>query len=549
MKKQLLSAPLAALVIAGMVTWQIGCGAAAPWRPNGAHSDAPELTAKSESNPAPAPLRSQPEASGPTKTEPAAQAMPVEMPRNNRDSAAAPQADKLMTEGVTYIRTNKYPEAVNAFQEILKIVKDDNPLMPVAYYNLACTYALMTQSKPALEYLGKAIKAGYDNRETIEADPDLVSLHEMPEYKAALDLIPPIVAIKSTAQDDADQKEALKLIEDIRGLKCKTEPQYKIMAPDQFERAYGGGRANDSIQGFYRWADKTLYIKQGLDPVRFKGTRIHETFHALQDQLFGMGQMQESVKTTDGNYALLALIEGDATLTFIECMPESMAKVMIASATPWRMMGGEPKYDQSQRGEANMRQGAYGYSIAARFVKAVKDAKGWEAVNAMYTNIPKSTEQVLHPEKYLANEQPVEVSVPDVPALLGAGWTASRPDTVGEFGLLLGLLSNPKSGPLAEEATMGWAGDKFVVIGNKDANQGFAVSKSAWDTARDAREFFDAMTLAMEETGQVRKDGNTATAINGKGEIDYLGLNGVNVVLVNNLPPEFKDKVIETLSK
>jgi len=230
-------------------------------------------------------------------------------------------------------------------------------------------------------------------------------------------------------------------------------------------------------------------------------------------------------------------------------MPESMAKMMIASATPWRMMGGEPKYDKSRRGEAAMRQGAFGYSIAARFVKAIKDAQGWDGVNSMYANTPKSTEQVLHPEKYLANEQPVEVTIPDVAGLLGVGWSASNSDTVGEFGILLGLLSNDKSGPLAEAAATGWAGDKLVLIGNKDSQKAFAIHKAAWDTAKDAQEFFDASVLVMESAGQLTKTENTATLANDNGDIDYLALNGKNVMLINNLPAELKDKVIKALGK
>ncbi|MBI5779681.1 MAG: hypothetical protein HZA49_09540 [Planctomycetes bacterium] len=463
------------------------------------------------------------------------------------------KASELMRAGVEAIQSGDYPKSLQTYQEVLKLIKEDNPEIGTVYYNLACTYALMSlkggpasggkETTLALEYLAKAIKAGYDNREFIEADPDLVFLKDMPEFKAVLDLIPPITALANTPEDDAAQKEAIELIEKVHGLKFKEMPKYQTLTPEMFARSYGG--QSDSIQGFYRWADKTLYLKQGLDPVRFKGTRIHETFHALQDQLFGMGELQKTIKTTDGNYALLALIEGDATLTFIECMPESMAKMMIASATPWRMMGGEPKYDRSQRGEAAARQGAFGYSIAARFVQAIKEAKGWAGVNAMYTNIPKSTEQVLHPAKYLAQEQPVEVALPEVAASLGAGWEASKPDTAGEFGLLLGLLTNEKSGPLAEEAALGWAGDKIILVGNKGAQKGFAIHKSAWDTAKDAREFFDASVLAMESNGQVQKDGNIATSVNDTGETDYLALNGLNVVMVNNLPPELKDKVIQ----
>ena len=258
----------------------------------------------------------------------------VDKPAPAKPEQASPinDPDELMRQGVDDIVSGKYPEALNAFQEILKLAKpDDSSLISTSYYNIACTYALMKDSKPALEYLGKAIKSGYDNRESIEADPDLTSLRGLPEYKAVLDQIPPIVAIEPTPEDEAAQQKALKLIEEVRGIKYKEEPKYKLMAPDQFERAYGGGRSSDSILGFYRWADKTLYIKQGLDPVKFKGTRIHETFHALQDQLFGTSEIQKTIKTTDGHFALTALIEGDATLTFIECMPESMARMMIRS--------------------------------------------------------------------------------------------------------------------------------------------------------------------------------------------------------------------------
>jgi hypothetical protein len=299
--------------------------------------------------------------------------------------------------------------------------------------------------------------------------------------------------------------------------------------------------------GFYRWDDKTLYLKQGLDPEKFKGTRIHETFHALQDQLFGMGELRKNVSTTDGHYAILGLIEGDATLTFIECMPESMARMMISSATPWRMRGGEPKYDKSRTGEAAIRQGAFGYSIAARFVQAVKEARGWDGVNEMYTNIPRSTEHVLHPEKYLANEQPVQVSIPDITALLGAGWEAARADTIGEFGLLLGLLTNEKSGPLADEAAMGWAGDTITMFGNKETKKMFTIHKTAWDTAKDANEFFNAAVLAMESEEQTDKTENTAISFNDKGGLDYLALNGLNVIIINGLPVELKDKVISAL--
>ena len=38
--------------------------------------------------------------------------------------------------------------------------------------------------------------------------------------------------------------------------------------------------------------------------------------------------------------------------------------------------------------------------------------------------MPESTEQILHPEKYAADEGPVKVAMPvDLAARLGTGWT------------------------------------------------------------------------------------------------------------------------------
>ncbi|MBI4711754.1 MAG: hypothetical protein HY762_00345 [Planctomycetes bacterium] len=407
------------------------------------------------------------------------------------------KVDDLMKKGVDQIVGKDYQNAVKTFHEVIGLLKEENQTKATAYYNLACSYALLKETKPALEYLGKAIKTGYDDRKFIEADPDLISLRGLPEYKALLDKIAPIAAVESTPDDDEAHKEAVAEIEKVRGLKFTANPQYKIMAADQLRRLLR--RDVEHIQGVYVYADKTLYIKQGIEPVRFKGTRIHETFHALQDQLFNLEKLNKMVNTTDGSYALEALIEGDATLTFIECMPGTMASRMLESATPWRMMGGEAVYDASAQGEAAKRAGAFGYSIAARFVKAIKEAEDWDGVNALYTSLPASTEQVLHPDKYLAGEQPVKVTIPDLTGVLGAGWKAGEPDTQGEFVMTLQLLTNPKSGPLADEAAAGWGGDTVIEYRNITTTQSFYIHKSVWDTAEDADQYHKALKALPAE--------------------------------------------------
>ena len=55
------------------------------------------------------------------------------------------------------------------------------------------------------------------------------------------------------------------------------------------------------------------------------------------------------------------------------------------------------------------------YTTGAFYVQSAQTAGGWAAVDAFYDRMPESTEQILHPEKYAANEAPVAVDLPGRP--------------------------------------------------------------------------------------------------------------------------------------
>ena len=56
------------------------------------------------------------------------------------------------------------------------------------------------------------------------------------------------------------------------------------------------------------------------------------------------------------------------------------------------------------------------YREGAQFVAALLDVGWWPAVNAAYLDPPVSTEQILHPEKYIQNprDDPQTVLLPDL---------------------------------------------------------------------------------------------------------------------------------------
>ncbi len=54
-------------------------------------------------------------------------------------------------------------------------------------YNVACGYALLGQTEKALDWLDRAVSAGFTNRSQIENDSDLASLRDTERYRRILD--------------------------------------------------------------------------------------------------------------------------------------------------------------------------------------------------------------------------------------------------------------------------------------------------------------------------------------------------------------------------
>ena len=56
----------------------------------------------------------------------------------------------------------------------------------LARYNLACSLARAGQADEAIDALSRAILLGYDDLAHMEADPDLESLRDHPDFQALL---------------------------------------------------------------------------------------------------------------------------------------------------------------------------------------------------------------------------------------------------------------------------------------------------------------------------------------------------------------------------
>jgi hypothetical protein len=117
------------------------------------------------------------------------------------------------------------------------------------------------------------------------------------------------------------------------------------------------------------------------------------------------------------------------------------------------------------------------YQQGLIFANGIWARGGWEAIDRAYGRLPDSTEQVLHPSKYAAGEKPVDVAL-DGAALakaMGAGWSGTPEDTLGEFQLSVWLRENGLVALTAGDAAAGWGGDRLAYLRGPAALLEFAL--------------------------------------------------------------------------
>jgi hypothetical protein len=249
------------------------------------------------------------------------------------------------------------------------------------------------------------------------------------------------------------------------------------------------------VAGYYSPDKDQLFVVRrsgGPGPVD-EVTYAHEFTHQLQDQALGLDALGiDVVDQSDRSIARLALVEGDATSVQSTWMTSNLdsrelGEVLAAGLDPAALAA-------FQNAPAFLRETAlFPYQDGLAFVGRLRASGDFSAVDAAFADPPDSTEQVLHPAKYLEREDPIEIVVPnDLAGKVGAGWTAAAQDTLGELILRIWLVEGGVPPATSRAAAAGWGGDRAVLL--RGPNGAVCVGLgTAWDTAADATEFLDAV--------------------------------------------------------
>jgi hypothetical protein len=282
-------------------------------------------------------------------------------------------------------------------------------------------------------------------------------------------------------------------------------------------KAYGPSPA---LGAYYDVASGRLSVPDFIPLDAQRGVLTHEIAHAIADQRFGLRDFLKmapdggSRLDGDARRARMAIVEGDATLSALELADPHES---FLGAHQLAVLGARLGAATVALGGARWLSELARFTHVDGFLFAAR-ARGhapWSAVDALWTDPPASTEQLLHPEKYDACEAPLAVEETALPELPGFGRPTAS-DVLGELGTRA-WLSADLPPEIAARAAAGWGGDRagsYAAKSNAAFDGGAPVERplawlTVWDDAGEADDFARAATQAI--AAQAGQPGAAAT--------------------------------------
>ena len=257
---------------------------------------------------------------------------------------------------------------------------------------------------------------------------------------------------------------------------------------------------SEQIAGQYDQNTKEMDIIQdsGFGGIE-RLTYAHEYTHALQDQNYdienGLNYSSESCKEDSERCAAIqALLEGDASMLELEWFNNYATSQDFYDIQDFYKDYEGPVLESAP--DFLREDFIFPYIYGQSFVEYIYNNGGWNAVNNAYRDLPLSTEQILHPERY-PDDRPIEIEKPDLSLIFGDQWQELDSGVMGEWYTYLILAHGREPDARiddveAQNASEGWGGDYYLVFYDQQSQKTVVVMRTLWESETDAGQFFDA---------------------------------------------------------
>jgi len=200
------------------------------------------------------------------------------------------------------------------------------------------------------------------------------------------------------------------------------------LLPAHYDLADGVVRLlSEQVAGFYDPEENIFYVAEWVPESLQLPTMAHEMAHALQDQHYDLKRLLVPTPgNQDGDMAFQAVVEGQGVAVMMEVLAapmglslEQAAGMMLALSDPAGMLAASEAMglDSSALLSAPpflLKSILFPYTDGMQFFMAFLKERSWKEAGMLFRDPPASTEEILHPEKYLQGRdlpQPVEVEV------------------------------------------------------------------------------------------------------------------------------------------
>jgi hypothetical protein len=323
--------------------------------------------------------------------------------------------------------------------------------------------------------------------------------------------------------------------------------------------------ATSQAAAYYDPASSAFYVLLADAPAALLAPiYAHELYHGLQDQHWDLeAYLLDGISTglnDDEMLARQAVVEGEATYLMTIWMLREITGTVPSGFMFDLAIQAQAQLDSAQLSDmavSGMIPGAQGQDVQASidamehipafmmetmigvylkgmgFVHQVVKSD-WSEASRLYSDPPRSTEQILHPEKWRNGDDPVTIAFPDFSdADLLSDWTMLDSNVVGEFQLRI-IFNEFDMASRSAEIAAGWDGDRFAVF-ERDEDL-LLLWFTTWDSSAEADEFAQSYRQLL------------ATKYAGQDEATAVEVRGSDVLIVEGGAAEETDSIIELLA-
>lgn len=292
--------------------------------------------------------------------------------------------------------------------------------------------------------------------------------------------------------------DIIRFVEETRGQQFVTEPDVQAVPDDEFEQHLADAQAEEmedleatavagtalgqlppgfdleeatnglaatSVLGFYDPDSEELFVKGDQVTPFVQHVIAHELTHALDDQVFDLGRLDElTTRGDESAFGFLSLVEGTASYVGSAYRDQLSPEDAEAFEAEQYALGLDQLPSAMGLPPILLVEGQVPYASGERFVEALLAEGGTAELDTAYGEPPTTSEQILEPDVFLAGEGAVTLRPLEAPS----GAEVADQGAFGAADLrLLDLVSDPMSTLIdpnvgALEPVPGYGGGQYV---------------------------------------------------------------------------------------